>query len=109
MYECKDHEIKFLSEKALLEHKKNHCAEMLKQKNMCTFLDVDGKCCQKSFEYTALLIIHFLIYHGRYACESCYSHFSTAEELTEHVHDERINVRLSKSKSISILIRSNTY
>lgn len=95
-YECKDHDIKFSNLEALRKHKRDHCAEMLKQKNVCTYMDMDGDCCQKSFEYTALLIIHMLMYHGRYACESCYETFTNSRELAEHEHDEGINVRLRK-------------
>lgn len=95
-YKCLDHEIEFPTEDALLYHLKNDCAKMLKQKNVCTFLDENGKCCGVSFRYGSLLTLHYARIHELNACDSCYSAFVTSKELAEHVHDDRVNVRLSK-------------
>lgn len=94
-YECKDHEITFPNAEALRKHK-SECADLLKQKNVCTYVDVDGECCAKSFDFTALLILHMFLYHGRYACECCYGNFPTCKELAEHEHDPKLNVRTRK-------------
>lgn len=95
-YRCQDHEIDFKTPEALLNHLKNECAEMLKKKNVCTYLDEGGKCCGESFRIGSLLILHYARIHELNACDSCYSTFVTSKELAEHQHDERVNVRLSK-------------
>lgn len=96
-YRCPDHEATFENEESLLYHLKNHCQDMLKQKNTCTHVQENGKCCRKTFKHTSTLMLHYFKIHDRYACEQCYTTFPTSTELEEHTHAERINVRTSES------------
>lgn len=100
---CKDHQINFPTNELLEYHLDTHCSEMLKEKNICTFLKEKGTCCRRVFRQTSALLYHYLNVHKVYACYHCYQLFTTISELDDHDHLPDISVRESKRTKIIIL------
>lgn len=98
-YHCWEHNLLYSEETAFELHLKNECQQMLNDKrNVCLYLQNDGKCCQPSFKMTTSLIIHYMREHRLFACTHCYRTFSKEQDLEEHDHTEGINLCLRPFK-----------
>lgn len=90
------HRIPLVCEVAFTEHKYNASVGVQRKKNVCTFIEKDGKNCLKKFKYMALLIVHSLVQHSCYICEGCNVILATIKELKEHKHGDRETVQSSE-------------
>lgn len=95
-FRCDDHQIQFPNMDSFHHHMSEQCEIMLKNKNSCTFLKENGRCCGKSFQHTATLLYHYYKVHDIYACHKCYSTYQTLVELDDHTHKEAVDVRNRK-------------
>lgn len=95
-YRCPNHDIKYRKSKHFTEHFENECEKWLKGRNICTYLNKNGRACGEEFKETASLILHYFKIHDLYACTCCYETFKTAKELEGHGHSPNLNVRLSE-------------
>ncbi|XP_021695927.1 zinc finger protein 91 isoform X2 [Aedes aegypti] len=84
----------FISKRTLIRHVESHDKKRERQEAIPSF-----KCdiCQKMFLYEGTLTLHKRKAHGpkTYDCYVCGSHFSTSEQLGEHI---KIHVKLSRIK-----------
>lgn len=93
---CLIHDLKFPSRSLFRRHQKKECNEMLKYRNICTFIKTNGHCCKRHFSTTTGLILHYRDVHQLYACSICYQANNTLDELEKHSHDDNANLRLRK-------------
>lgn len=104
-YKCEQHNLVFKKESLYQQHK-DKCERLIKR-NVCLYIGKDGKACEKEYNETGNLIIHYYIEHKRYACTKCCNVYKDEESLEKHYHPENLDLRQSESSELEQKINCN--